>query len=172
MKPKPSLERQKFPNDWDAVEDAYQKLLYWLYDRGSAAKAVPYAKRLEQILQVVDPAHESILGEECWSLIYEAQGDIKKAIEYRENEIRLMHRLHELSGALAPESIALEGRGYEHLSERLDLLATLYHAAGNLDRAISLLNESKQLCGEHGLEFDGSDLLAEYLAEMSLTERA
>ncbi|HET6883726.1 MAG TPA: hypothetical protein VFI31_26465 [Pirellulales bacterium] len=165
MKAKPPLQRRKFANDWDEIEYLYQKLLYWLYEREDPAKAATYADRLEQLLLSVDPRHESILGEECWSLIYETRGDIAKAIEHRENEIRLMRRLHELTRDAAENSLALEGRGLGHLSDRLDLLAMLYHDRGEVDRAISLLRESKQLCQAHGIEFDGQDILDEYLQE-------
>ncbi|HEX7449135.1 MAG TPA: hypothetical protein VF306_16395, partial [Pirellulales bacterium] len=56
-------------------------------------------------------------------------------------------------------------RGYEDLSDRLDLLAGLYHDNGDLDRAINALQESKQLCEQQCLEFDGGDMLDEYLVE-------
>ena len=49
------------------------------------------------------------------------------------------------------------------LSERLDLLAGLYRAAGKLTRAIRVLEESKQLCATHGIPFNGRDLLRDYL---------
>lgn len=172
MKAKPPLRRHKFANDWDEVEYLYQKLLYWLYEREDAAKAASYANRLERLLRSVDPSHESILGEECWSLVYETRGDLSKAIEHRENEIRLMRRLHELARASAEDSLALEDRGYDDLSDRLDLLATLYHDGGELDRAISLLRESEQLCKAHEIEFDGQDLLDEYLAEKNSSQKA
>jgi hypothetical protein len=165
MKAKPPLKRRKFANDWDEIEYLYRKLLYWLYEREDAGKAKPYAERLKALLAATDPGHESILGEECWSLIFEARGEISKAIERRENEIRLMRRLHELASASKNKSIALEGRGYDDMSDRLDLLATLYHDHGDLDKAISILHESKRLCDSHGIEFDGQDLLDEYLAE-------
>lgn len=165
MKAKSPLKRQKFDNNWDEIEYLYQKLLYWLYEREDAAKAAAFADRLEQLLSSFDPRHESILEEECWSLIYESKGDVAKAIEHRENEIRLMRRLHELAGDTACNSFALEGRGFGHLSDRLDLLATLYHDRGDVDRALSLLRESKQLCEEHGIEFDAEDVLEAYAKE-------
>src|SRR5262249_41037275 len=59
----------------------------------------------------------------------------------------------------------LEDYGYGDLSDRLDLLATLYHDRGDLDRAISTLLESEELCKKHGVEFDGEDILREYLEE-------
>lgn len=165
MKAKPPPKRPKSSNDWEEVEHLRQKLLYWLYGREDAGKAAPYADRLARLLPVVDAAHDALLGEECWSLIYETRSDIPKAIKYRESEIRLMRRLHDLCRDSANDSLALQDRGFGDLSDRLDLLATLYHASGNLDRAIALLRESKRLCEEHGIEFDGDDLLDEYSTE-------
>lgn len=167
MKAKPPRKRRKSSNDWNEVEYLYQKLIYWLYGRDDSGKAAPYAERLARLLPVVDPAHDAILGEECWSLIYQTRSDIPKAIAYRESEVRLMRRLHELcpDPESASDSFALQGRGYGDLSDRLDLLATLYRASGKLDRAITLLRESKRLCEEHGIAFDGGDLLDEYLTE-------
>jgi hypothetical protein len=172
MKAKPPVKRRKSTSDWDEIDDLYQTLLYWLYERENAGKAGSYADRLARLLATVDPAHESIFGEECWSLIYETRGETPKAIEHRENEVRLMRRLHELSGASAEESPALEGRGHSDLSDRLDLLATLYHDNGDPDRAISLLRESKQLCEIHGIEYDGQDILDEYLDEQRSAQEA
>jgi tetratricopeptide (TPR) repeat protein len=172
MKPKPPLKRRRFNNEWDEIEYLYQKLLHWLYEREDAGKAAPFAERLERLLITADPNHESVLGEECWSLIYETRGEMNKAIEHRENEIRLMRRLHELAGASKNKSIALAGRGYDDLSDRLDLLATLYHDRGDVDKAISLLRESKCLCESRGIEFDGGDLLDEYLAENESSQEA
>lgn len=164
MKAKPPLKRRKFANDWDEIEYLNEKLLFWLYEREEAGKAAHYAERLERLPTRADSKHESILGEECWSLIYETRGNISKAIESRENEIRLMRRLHELAGTSKKDSVALAGRGYGDLSDRLDLLATLYYDRGDLDKAISLLRESKHLCENHGMDFDGKGLLDEYLA--------
>lgn len=172
MKAKPPLKRRKFANDWDEIDYLYQKLLYWLYEREEIGKAAPYAERLARLLPAVDPVHETIFGEECWSLIYETRKDFLKAIEHRENEIRLMRRLHELSPRSANESLALEGRGHDDLSDRLDLLATLYHDSGNIDQAIFLLRESKHLCDVHGINFDGKDILDEYLAEKRASQEA
>ena len=54
---------------------------------------------------------------------------------------------------------------WSDLSDRLDLLAGLYCEAGYLDKAIRTLRQSKRLCAEHGIPFDGADMLEEYLAE-------
>jgi hypothetical protein len=60
-------------------------------------------------------------------------------------------------------------KGWGDLSDRLDLLATLYRASGDLDKALAVLEESKKLCGSHGVPFDGEDLLREYRKEKGNT---
>ena len=165
MKVKAPAQRRKFANEWDEVGYLYDKLLYWLYQREDAGKARSYAKRLEELLPKADAHHEAIFGEECWSLVYEAKGDLLKAIQHRENEIRLIRRLHAISRNAPHKRLALKDYGWDDLGDWLDLLATLYHDSGQLDRAIHTLQESKRLCEEHGIAFDGADILQEYLEE-------
>jgi tetratricopeptide (TPR) repeat protein len=164
-KVKPPPHRRKFKTEWDEIGYLSDKLLYWLYQREDVRKARPYADRLECLLRKVDAGQESILGQECRSLIHEANGDLRKAIEHRKKETELIRRLHEISRNTPAEDLMLRDYGYDALSDRLDLLATLYHDAGQLDQAISTLRESKQVSRAHGLKFDGEDLLQEYLAE-------
>jgi hypothetical protein len=126
---------------------------------------------LEKLLQKASSDHVAILGEECWSLIYEIRGDLAKAIRYRESEIRQIRRLWEASVGTPGEEIALRHYGVSDLSDRLDLLAILYHDAGDRDKALRVLQESKQLCEAHGVRFDGKDLLRDYLAEKKRAAR-
>lgn len=165
MKAKPPPDRRKFANAWDEIGYLYDKLLYWLYEREDARKARPYAERLEQVLPKAAPDHGAIFGEECWSLVYETKGDLRKAIEHRENEVRLIRRLHKISRRAPYEDLVLKDYGYGDLSDRLDLLAVLYHDSGDLDKALSTLQESRQLCQKHGVKFDGEDLVKEYMEE-------
>jgi tetratricopeptide (TPR) repeat protein len=165
MKGKRPADRRKFANEWDEIGYLYDKLLYWLYGRADPERARPYAERLERLLPRADPDHEAIFGEECRSLACEAKGDLGNAIQHRENEIRLIRRLHEISRGKPWEEIALKDYDYEALSDRLDLLAMLYHDSGNADKAIRILRGSKRLCGRHGVPFDGEDTLREYLQE-------
>ncbi len=165
MKSKAPPARRKFVTAWDEIGYLYDKLLYWLYDRGNAAKTRRFAERLERVLAKMTPKHEAILGEECWSLVHEAKGDLPKAIQFRENEIRLIRDLHAISHHTPAEKVVFEKYGYADLSDRLDLLAVLHHDNGDRDRAIDTLNESRQLCEEHGIPFDGADILREYLEE-------
>jgi hypothetical protein len=164
MKVKPA-DRRKFANEWDQVGYLHDKLLYWLYQRQDAGKARPYAERLECLLARVDPRQEAILGEECRSLIRETKGDLGKAIEHREREIRLIRRLYKLSRKTPFEAVALKGYGPQDLADRLDLLAILYHDSGHLDRAIRTLRQSRRLAEKDGIKFDGKEILEGYLKE-------
>lgn len=165
MNAKPPPVRRKFAGVWDEIGYLYDKLLYWLYQREDRAKARRYANRLSRLLPKADPAGEAIFGQECWSLVHEAEGDLQKAIRHRENEIRLIHRLHDIARKAEHSDAILQGYDLADLSDRLDLLATLYHDSGQLDKAITTLRESKQLCHKAGIPFDGDDLLREYLEE-------
>src|SRR5207244_1002464 len=117
MKPKPPRQRRWFADDWDEIGYLYDNLLYWLFERENRERAHPYAERLKRLLPKADPDHEAILGAAYWSLVYEAEGDFRKAIEHRKNEIRLIHRLHEISRGQPFEEFALRRYGYDDLSD-------------------------------------------------------
>jgi tetratricopeptide (TPR) repeat protein len=172
MKDKPPPDRRTFADEWDEIDYLHDKLLYWLYQRADPRKAHRYAQRLERLLLTAAPDHDAILGEECWSLVHETKGDLPRAIESRKNEIRLIRRLYELSRGAPHEEVALRRYGYDDLSDRLDLLAVLYHDSGDLDKAITTLQESKKLCQEHGMEFDGVDMLQDYMEEKRNSQQA
>jgi tetratricopeptide (TPR) repeat protein len=160
---------RKFANEWDDIRDLYDRLLYWLYRQEDARKARPLADQLERLLPKADPTHDAIFGEECWSLVYEAKENLEKAISHRENEIDLIRRLHVISRNQPHENAATSGYEFSDLSDRPNLLATLYHDRGDLDKAIRTLDESKRLCAEHGIPFDGVDILREYSEEKPST---
>jgi tetratricopeptide (TPR) repeat protein len=165
MKTKTSRTRRTFYHEWDEIDYLYMKILHWFYGEGNRRKAMPFCARLEALLEKTPDAHEAILGEECWSLICELRGDLAGAIAYREREIELIKRLHRISVNTPGRDIVLREYGYSDLSDRFDLLAILYHDAGNLSKAIQVLKESRRLCQRHGIAFDGEDLLRDYLAE-------
>jgi hypothetical protein len=157
--------RKPLASRWDEIAYLRDKLLYWLYERVALSQARPYAKRLARLLPQADPGHEAILGEECWSLVYETGQDLDQAIQHRENEIRLIRRLWRLSRGKPWADAALEDYRPDDLGDRLDLLAILYHDDDRLDQAIKILQESKRLAGRHGFPFDGADLLQDYMEE-------
>jgi tetratricopeptide (TPR) repeat protein len=157
--------RRKFYHEWDAIEYFYHKILYWFYQRHDRRRALRFCDQLEKLLQRTPSSHEAIFGEAAWSLLYEVKGDLPKAIKYRESEIRLIEHLWEISRGTPGEDFIFKQYDVSDLSDRMDLLAILYYDAGNLDKAISVLRESEQLCKTHGIRFDGKDLLRDYLAE-------
>ncbi len=165
MKAETIRTQRKFHGAWDEIGYLRVKILDWFYDRGNRRKALPFCARLEALLERTPDTHEAILGEECWSLIREVQGDLAGAIAYREREIELIKRLHRISVNTPGRDFALRGYGYSDLSDRLDLLAILYHDAGDLGKAIRILKDSRRLCRRHGIRFDGADVLREYVAE-------
>jgi tetratricopeptide (TPR) repeat protein len=157
--------RRIFHHEWDAIEYFYHKALYWFYQRADRQRALRFCETLKKLLQRTSNAHEAILGEAAWSLLYQVKGNLAKAIRYREREIKLIKRLWEISRGTPGEDVVFQQYDAEDLSDRLDLLAILYHEAGDLDKAICVLRESEQFCQEHGIRFDGKDLLRDYLAE-------
>jgi hypothetical protein len=165
MKTKPPSDRRKFADGRDEMEYLYHKLLYWLYERAELARAGRYAERLARLLTKAVVGHETIFPEECWSLICEARGDSASAIRHRRKEIQLIKSLHAISQTGPQRDAIFRLYGYDDLSERLDLLAVLYHDSGQRDRAIEALQESKRLCQQHGVRFEGEELLREYLSE-------
>jgi hypothetical protein len=128
-------------------------------------RARAFAERLARLLSKVSPGHDAIFPEECWSLICEAKEDLPGAIKYRENEVRLLKRLHEIARPTEQQEAILRLYRYDDLSDRLDLLAVLYHDSGKVDKAIDTLLESKQVCEKHGVKFDGEDILQDYMQE-------
>ena len=164
MTSKPIPTRRKFAHEWDEILYLYDKLLYWFYERKDRPRALRFCSRLARLLRKASPDHYAIRGEECWSLIWEARNNLGRAIEHRENEIRLIRRWLQLADGSPHREWLLQQCGPEDLSDRLDLLAILYHDAGNLDRALHTLRQSEQLCKANGIPFDGGDILEEYLA--------
>jgi hypothetical protein len=158
--------RRKFKSPWDEVQYLYLKLLHWFYGKQLPAKARPYAARLQRLLKREDSDQESILGQECRSLICELRGDLVGAIRHREAEIRRIRRLH---GITSEEQwdVVCACYDYNDLSDRLDILALLYDQIGETDRAIRILRESKAYCARHGIRFDGQDILDELLSDIA-----
>ena len=162
----PPLTRRKFAGHWDEIDYLYHKLLYWFYECGDRRQAKPYGDRLERLLDEFCPDDHVIVPEECRSLICEVRGDLPGAIKHRENEIRLIKRLHRISQNTPSRNFALSQYDYSDLSDRLDLLATLYHEAAKPKRALRTLEESKHLCTTHGLMFAGQGLMRECLRQI------
>ncbi len=156
MKTKPPIDAKT-----GLIDDLYDKVMYWLYQERNPTKALPFAKRLEKLLDKVDSDQGSIFGQECRALICEAKADLVGAIRHRKREIKMIDRLQKISRGTPSEAYALKDYGFADLSDRLDILAVLYRENGQLDKAIAALLQSKELCEAHGIPFDGEDLLEE-----------
>jgi hypothetical protein len=165
MKTQAPLTRRNFAGQWDEIDYLYHKLLYWFYERKDRRRAKPFCNRLERLLSEFCTDDHVIVPEECRSLICEIREDLPGAIKHRENEIRLIKRLHRISKNTPSHNFALSQYDYSDLSDRLDLLATLYHEAGKPKRAIRTLEESKKLCATHSIKFAGQELMRDYLHE-------
>ena len=165
MTAKPLANLHKGGGPLDAIHPLYDRLVTWLYERQDVRRALPIANRLERLLARCHQKPANIFIEECRSLVGEAKGHLERAIKHRENEIRLIRRLHKISQGTESEAYAFGQYDYDDLSERLDILAMLNHGIGNLDKAVSTLLESRRLCASHGITFDGEALLRDYQEE-------
>jgi hypothetical protein len=166
--------RKEYEHGWPEITDLYHRILDAYYEHEDRRRAMRYVPRLEALLRKEAAAHEAIFGEECWSLASEVRGDLPAAIAYRRNEIRLVRRLWKTLPGSPPDvrKLLLSRHGPGDLADRYDLLAILYHDAGQLRKAIKTLWQSRELCELHGIKFDGKDLLRDYLAEHRSTRVA
>ena len=144
------------------MEALYQQLVQALYGDENRARALAVAENVEAFLTARPEFADSIRAEEVRSLIAEARGDLAEAIRRRESEIDKIRRLHGLAENKPGWDYVLRQYDYGDLSDRLDILASLYAEQADLDRAVELLHESKQFCESHQVPFDGQDLLDEY----------
>jgi hypothetical protein len=166
-----SAAQEGVPTDTrESLDRLYSELVHALYHRQDRRRARQLAGRLERVLRETDPKAKAIFVEECRSLIQEAKGNLAEAIRHREREIRLIRRLHALTRNTADADFALGQYSYADLSDRLDLLAMLYRANGNLGKAIRTLKKSEKLCAAQGIKFDGGDILQDYLQEQRDSE--
>ena len=140
------------------LELLYVKLVRAFYEENDRPRAEKVARRLEEVLAASPEDSRSIRGEEIRSLIAELRGDFAEAARSREAEIRNILELHTLTANTPHWKYASRQYGFSDVSDRLDLLAILYDAQGETDRAISVLLESKQYCLSHGIPFDAKDV--------------
>jgi len=171
MKNSPPKTRRKFVSDWDELSYLYDKIIFWFYGRQRRAYVRHrFCRNFEQLLKKLCPEPSAIKGEECRALLCEVREEWERAAEHRENEIRLIKRLQQAAEKETDESlknILLQGYDMSDLSDRMDLLSIAYRHAGEPDRAVKMLHESRRLCNENGLEFDGQDILDDILSEKS-----
>lgn len=146
------------PQELDAL---YLKLVKLLYEAGDRKEARQVAARLEKSLASAPDIAGSIRGEEIRSLVAESRGDYAEAARSREAEIRKILQLHALTANTAHWEHVSQQYDFADVSDRLDLLATLYDSQGDRGRAVAVLLESKQYCQSHQIPFDAQDMLDE-----------
>lgn len=156
------VNRSRQADSADDVETLYLDLLHSFYEEKDHERARGVAERLEAALAERPDFAGSIRGEEVRSLIAELRGDLAEAVRRRESEIEKIRQLHSLVEDKPGRDYVFRQYDYSDLSDRLDILATLYAEQGDLDRAVDLLHESKRFCESHKIPFDGQDLLDEY----------
>ncbi len=154
----------------EEVETLYASLIDAFYDKGDRERARQIATELQQILNNRPDVADSIRGEEIRSLIAELNGNLQEAIRRREGEIRKILELHSLACGKPSWAYVFRQYDYSDVSDRLDLLASLYANAGDWEWAIATLRESKAYCNGHGIPFDGQDLLDEFEQERANPE--
>jgi tetratricopeptide (TPR) repeat protein len=148
------------------INRLYHQLSRSIDTRPNSARTLALADHLEAALsEHGEKTIGAIFAKECRSLISEAKGDLDNAIKHREDEIRLIRHLHDISQHTPGETLAFNQYGFGDLQDRLELLAVLYHDNGQFEKALSKLNEAKQLCLQHDLQFDAEDILREYSDE-------
>jgi tetratricopeptide (TPR) repeat protein len=148
------------------IDRLYDQLSDSIDKHPGSAQTLTLANQLEVTLsEAKDKDVGAIFGEECRALIHEAKGNVQNAINHREDEIRLIRRLHKISRNSPGEAFAFGQYGFSDLRDRLELLAVLYHDSGQLAKALSALEEAKQLCLDHDIPFDAEDVLREYSEE-------
>src|SRR5687768_4318827 len=100
--------------------------------------AAGYLRRLEASLKAEGPDDGSILLQEYWALLYEARGDVARAIPHREREVELIERLFEIGG---PVESMVAGYSIDHafLAREMRILHGHYLARGERRKAALLL---------------------------------
>jgi len=152
--------RRKFSGIWDQINYLYDKTLYWSWGQGNWRKAQRFADRLKRLVVKADPKGEALLGVSSRALAAEVDGDLRKAIRFRQREIKMMRRLTQ------PDVPQFARLSLDEVSSGLDRLAIHYWDLGDLPKALQTLEESRRYCAEHGLPFDGQDVVDEIRSEM------
>lgn len=159
--PRKSPIARNSPTAADRFESLYLDLLRSFYGEGDRTKSRQVAAKLCKAMEDSPEFDDSIRAEEIRSLVAELRGDLAAAVQSREAEIRKILELHSLAINTPGWQRVLQIYDFSDISDRLDLLAILYDQAGDLDRAILTLRESKHFCDAHKISFDGHDLLDE-----------
>ncbi len=142
---------------WPEAVALHDQLLDYFYDDLRPTKAFPIALKLQRLIDRLDPAAETLPGNEYRAVIAELDGDLPAAIRHREWVIAQMERLH------ADGQLSTARFGVDDLSDQLDLLASCLLEAGRVRDAKRVIARSERLCRESDIPFDGGDVKADIL---------
>ena len=127
--PKPPISQRRFANGWIELDYLCKKIRYWLYARKHKTGAERYLDRLERVLRDLPENDLAIIRAEGLSLLSELKGNLNDAIAHREQEIRLMERLHRDAQsptyADSTRAYMLRDRDGAVLQERREILEAL-----------------------------------------------
>jgi hypothetical protein len=127
LQPPPT--KRSFANPWGELDYLCRKLRYWLYTHSDKGRAERFVGRLEAVLRKIPEENSAILRQDALAILCEMKGQIGQAIAYRESEIALMLRLHELARQEehAPDvrNYMLKDRGLAELRLRQKILKSL-----------------------------------------------
>jgi hypothetical protein len=91
---KPPTTKRSVANSWAELDYVCGKIRYWLYARKQKLRAERFLDRLENLLTNLSDNNSAIIRQEGLALLHELKGEWHDAILHREEEIRLMERLH------------------------------------------------------------------------------
>jgi hypothetical protein len=133
----PPRTQRTFANTWGELDYLCKKIRYWLYTRKQKAKAKRFLDSLARVLDELPENELAILRQEGLALLCELQGEIAQAILHRQQEIKLMQRLHRESRspryADGTKAYMLRGRDASALEERREILQKLLSANAHED---------------------------------------
>jgi hypothetical protein len=144
------------------MDRLYAEFVRRFYGKDDRELAKKIAVQLQAALAASPDLAQSIRGEEIRSLIAELHGEFERAIQNREAEIRKILELHSFAINTPSWDYVAKQYDFSDVSDRLDLLANLYHRHGDTHRAIAVLHESRQYCRSHGISFDGQEMLDDF----------
>jgi len=143
------------PKIWDQIERQYLDTLAAAYGRPKdRPKSKQGAARLAALLGRVDDSQGSILGQDGLALIAEIRGDFGASAGHRLEGAKLISQL-------LSTGYPLDDYGWDDVAERLTLAAIEYDQLGDTGEAIKCLRRAEVTCLQHGLPFDGKQLLDE-----------
>lgn len=149
---------RKPPKVWDRIERQYLSTLAAAYgapkDRAESKRG---AERLASLMNQVEDGQGSILGQDSLALIAEIRGNLGASAEHRLKSAALITQL-------LSSGYPLHDYGWDDVAERFTLAALDYDRMGELRKAMKCLRQAEVVCRQHGLPFDGKQLVDELVS--------